>query len=74
MWWSWNDASGWEKERTGVDFGDEQKPKGRAVAHRAYVPGKMRPHQVMELLLPQMPIWVASKVLKNELHPVLEET
>lgn len=55
---SGNNASGWKEERTGVEFVDMLKLRGRVAAHQAYIPGKTRPHQVMELLAPQMPIGV----------------
>lgn len=58
MRWPCDDASGCKEKRIGVEFVDMLKPKGRVAAHQAYIPGKMRPHQVMELLLPQMPIGV----------------
>lgn len=50
--WPRSDASG-GKRRGGVEFVDMRKPKGRAAAHQACIPGKMRPHQP-----PQTPIWV----------------
>lgn len=55
--WSCSDASG-GKRRGGVGSVDMLKPKGRAAAHQAYIPGKMRPHQPTELLPPQMPVRV----------------
>lgn len=53
--WSHSDASS-GKRRGGVEFVDMLKPKGRAAAQRAYIPGKMSPHQLTELLPPQMPV------------------
>lgn len=55
---SGNNASGWKEARIGVGSVDMPKLKGRVAVHQAHIPGKMRPHQVMELLPAQMPIGV----------------
>ena len=71
MGWSCNDASGWEKERIAVEFVDEWKPKGKMAGHWAYILGKMRPHQVMELLPSQMPIWAGLQSAEEWVTPCL---
>lgn len=53
---SFNVVGGWKEERTGVAFVDMLKPEGGGT-HRASVASKMRPHPLMELLPPQMPVW-----------------
>lgn len=49
--WSCSEASSGEG-RGWVEFVDMLKAKGRAAAHQAYIPGKMRPYQLTELLPP----------------------
>ena len=71
MGWSCNDASSWEKERIAIEFVDEWKPKGKMAGHWAYVLSKMRPHQVMELLPSQMPIWAGLQSAEEWVTPCL---